>query len=227
MKVKMHSVKKLLAVQTAIRCSFLSLYLIVVCSCDYSSTSSLQHTRSASKESVTNGVASSLPTSHLLKAKDVHDRDFTLAYATSQMFDELKGIELEYPLFIPNSMIAWELSDRTRLRYQANTQTYVRDKLIINQPTIDDLGPRFKICSTSWTNQWGFGKKLIIDESTFGISVQPAILTVDYLGDTSTDMYIEYSRSDLSAMQKNTIKVEFKVLRLTPKPLALMRVSLD
>lgn len=193
--------------------------VVVFCGCDYSRPAPASFSALPEQETSSTSQLSSHTSP---QASSLNPTGLPLAL----QFEHFKGLKLEYPLYIPNALVAWELSERTRLRFDSNTQTYVRKNLLINQPAIDELGPRFKICSTSWSDQWGFGAELNHDESTFGIGPMPTVLEVDYLGSSGSDMYLEYSRSELSNQGKNTVDIEFKVIQLRPSPKALLKITL-
>lgn len=145
---------------------------------------------------------------------------------TQQSFEQIQGLQLPYPLYAPSSMLAWELGDRTRFRFNPTTHTYVYEGVPITAPVIDSQGPRFKICSDYWDHQLGFGNRLSRDEATFGVSTEGTILKLEFTGDSGSDLRFEYAKSDLAKLSASKMRLEVKVTRLKPTPEGYLRASL-
>lgn len=141
-------------------------------------------------------------------------------------FEQLQGKKLPYPLYAPSSMLAWELGDRTRFRFDASTNTYIYEGVPITAPVIDSQGPRFKICSDYWDHQLGFGNRLSIDEATFGVSMKGTILKLEFTGDSGSDLRFEYAKDILPQLKASKMRLELKVTRIQPTPEGYLRASL-
>lgn len=139
-------------------------------------------------------------------------------------FDQAQGMEIPYPLYLPSSLTAWSLDESTRFRFDAQRKLYLLEGIPLNLPLIDSLGPRFKLCSESWQYQFGFGSYITDDESTVGVSEQPAVVRVERFPQASTDIRLEFSAP--AGSEHRYLRVEFKLLHWEPKPEGLLRLSL-
>jgi hypothetical protein len=151
---------------------------------------------------------------------------------TNEAFDQTPGMELPYDLYMPSSMLGWELTRLTKFQYDATHKIYVLDNILIDKPLVDDYGPRFKLCSINWRDQFGFGKYISDAESTFGIPPEGIVVQVEQFQAATTDLRIEYpaptKSSDTSnaSMPSRIMRVEFKLISKEPIPQALIRVTL-
>ncbi len=151
---------------------------------------------------------------------------------TNETFDQTPGMELPYQLYMPSSMLGWELTRRTQFQFDATHKIYVLDNILIDKPLLDDYGPRFKLCSSNWRYQFGFGRYLSDAESTFGIPPEGAVIRVEQFQEATTDLRIEYPAQTKPADTSGTpipnriMRVEFKLMSGEPNPQALIRVTL-
>jgi len=149
----------------------------------------------------------------------------TISAVSETQFSSTPGYELDFDLFAPSSMIGWELSERTRFNYQANTQSYVIDGIPIDVPLQDKLGHRFKITSHEWIHQFGFGSYVPRAESSFGVTRDEVILNISLLKEPSTDLYVKFQQNDDSRGEL-LLRLEIKVIENTAYPKAYFKANL-
>lgn len=156
----------------------------------------------------------------------------SLPQTTNETFEQTPGLELPYELYMPSSMLGWELTNLTQFQFDAIHKIYVMDNIFIDKPLLDNYGPRFKLCSNNWRYQFGFGKYISDAESTFGIPPEGIVIQVEQFQEATTDLRIEYPAQKKSAEIANSslpsriMRVEFKLISKEPIPQALIRVSI-
>lgn len=151
---------------------------------------------------------------------------------SNETFDQTPGLELPYELYMPSSMLGWELSRLTQLHFDTTQKIYILDNIFIDKPLQDDGGPRFKLCSSGWRYQFGFGKYISDAESTFGIPPEGVVVQVEQFQEAANDLRIEYPAQKNSAAAPNAqtsnrvMRVEFKLISKEPSPQGLIRIRL-
>lgn len=151
---------------------------------------------------------------------------------THEAFDKTPGMKLPYELYMPSSMLGWELTRLTQFQFDAIHNIYVLDNILIDKPLLDDYGPRFKLCSNNWRYQFGFGRYISDAESTFGIPPEGTVIQVEQFQEATTDLRIEYPartkpiEASSTPISSRIMRVEFKLISKEPNPVALIRVTL-
>jgi len=156
-------------------------------------------------------------------------------------FENTEGLELPYQLNIPNSITGWSLGKLTQFTFDPKRKVYSIDNIPLNQAPVDDGGYRFKICSSSWKYQFGFGTYITDDESTIGIAPNvDTIVRIERFSQPSTDIRLELPTKKATAttssensqsaptndISQQMLRVEFKLIRWEPSPQALLRLTL-
>ncbi len=144
---------------------------------------------------------------------------------TNDIFDNTPGLELPYSLYMPSSMMGWELSRITQLHFDSTSKVYVLDNIPIDTPLLDEEGARFKLCSNAWRYQFGFGSYIPDAESTFGIPTEGIVVQVELFKEAANDLRIEFPAKTSPAVNR-TLRMEFKLIGNTPSPHGLIRITL-
>lgn len=145
---------------------------------------------------------------------------------TDAFFDSAPGFELPYTVFASNSIQDWVLTTETRLHYNKEKNVYIAEDISATKSSVDDSGPRFKICGENWSNQFGFSDHVPSEETTFGVTTAGTILSIQKVPFAASDMHMEFSQKEINASEHKKIRIEFKVIDNTDSPKALIRVSL-
>jgi len=141
-------------------------------------------------------------------------------------FDVQPGYKLPYPLYMPSSIMGWELSPFTEMLFDDATGVYQLAGIPLDLPEVDRRGTRFKICSDDWKNQFGFGDYLTDVESTVGLDLGGLVQRVVKADFATADIRIEYSTADREKLRKRMLSLEFKVTTLEPEPHGLIRLTI-
>lgn len=153
-------------------------------------------------------------------------------------FTTAQGLKLPYDIYMPNSMIGWNLDASTRFIFDEQRMIYFIDKIPLNTLPVDEQGYRFKVCSASWRYQFGFGSYITDDESTIGIPNEgivvraerfPQVTTdirIERYPQASTDIRIEIPPANKSGIKEPMLRVEFKLVQWEPSPEALLYLSI-
>ena len=144
---------------------------------------------------------------------------------TNDIFDKTPGLELPYSLYMPSSMMGWELSRITQLHFDSTYKVYVLDNIPIDTPLLDEEGARFKLCSNAWRYQFGFGSYIPDAESTFGIPTEGIVVQVERFKEAANDLRIEFPANTTPATPR-MMRMEFKLIANEPNPHGLIRVTL-
>lgn len=141
------------------------------------------------------------------------------------VFEKTAGLALPYDLYMPSSLLGWELSSTTQLHFDSGRKIYFLDDIPIDRPLLDDGGARFKLCSNGWRFQFGFGKDISDAESTFGIPPEGVVVQVEQFKEAANDMRIEIPEK-LSSLSVRRMRLEFKLISNEPTPRGLVRITL-
>lgn len=134
-------------------------------------------------------------------------------------FKDAAGQSLPHNVYMPSSMLGWELTPITQMQFDFHDQMYVLDNIPINQRLIDDGPLRFKICGDAWRNQFGFGANLFNSESTFGIPDAEVVVQVERFPYPVSDAIFELPQAYYAQYKTSHyryMRVEFKVISIEP-----------
>lgn len=145
---------------------------------------------------------------------------------TNEHFESAKGLSVPFELFLPNSITGWELSRFTKMHFDSSRNVYEIKNIRLDLPQLDGNGPRFKICSSDWKYQFGFGRNLSDKESSFGVDADGVVLEIMIEENATADMRYEISQEASKRLEKNMMSVEFKLTSIAPTPRGYMRVKI-
>jgi hypothetical protein len=137
-----------------------------------------------------------------------------------ETFELAQGLKLEYPLYMPNSLVGWNIDPSTRFLFDEKRMVYFLDKIPLSSK--DPKGQRLKICTDAWLNQFGFGTVIPYAETTIGIPSEGVVVRVEKFAQPAAEIHIETPRTEAENSQTLFLHVELKLIRGEPNPLGLL-----